>query len=727
MEEKRNVAFNYRAILLLAFFLLLFSGLFGRIVYLQVTKEAHGQDLQALAEERWTRETVLEGRRGTIFDRNGGTLAQEISSYTVYAVLDESYPNSVRDPRRTAEELGPVLDIPVDELEQRLEAGIANERFQVEFGVRAKHLSFEKKEEVETLELPGILFRKEPRRYYPKQTYASHVLGYTDRDMGNARMGLESSLNDFLVPEDGFVRYQSDRTGVRLPSPNETIQEPKHGYDVYLTLDSNIQTALEQTMTQVEEQYEPERMIAIVADPKSGEILAMSNRPSFNPNLYEQITNYTNYAVSDRFEPGSTFKVFTLAAAIEEGVYNGEDTFQSGSYQVFDRYISDHNYGRGWGEITYNEGVQRSSNVAFSKLVMEDLGREAFYEYIERFGFTEPTGIDLPNEATGLIANQYPIDAATTAIGQATAVTPIQQIQAATAVANGGKMMKPYVIDRIVNPETGTVVRETEAEVAGEPISEQTAAEVRDILETVVTSPAGTGKPYYIEGFEVAGKTGTAQIPDPEGGYLSGGNQNIFSFIGMAPKDDPQVVVYVAVDRPKLEPTEVGSAPVSNVFNSVMKHSLQYLNITPTIEEIEEKAEEGVLIEDYQGQPIASVKEELEAEGVDVTVVGTGSAVEDQMPLVGSHVFAGERVILRSDGQRWEMPDLEGWSLRDVMKFSQVMELQPNLVGSGFVVDQSIAPGSEIQIRDYLAVELRKPNEVIEESLDDEDQLPIIE
>ncbi len=420
MDIKR-VVMNKRAVFLLFVVLALFFVLLTRFIYIQTAKEVKGHDLQALAEQRWEKTKVLKGKRGTIYDRFGDVLAEEMKSYTVYAILAEDQPSYVRDPRKTAEKLAPYIDMDVDELERLLSV---DDKFQVELGPNAKNLTHERMEAIKSLQLEGIFFREEPKRYYPKQTYASHVIGYTERDMKTARMGLESSLDDLLRPEDGKISYQSDRKGVPLPNASRHIVPAKNGYDVYLTLDSNIQMALEQILTKVEEQYKPNKIIAIVADPKTGQILAMSNRPSFNPNEYEKITNYINYAISERFEPGSTMKMFTVAAAIEEGVYDGQELYKSGQYRIGPNTISDHNYGRGWGPITFDEGFLRSSNVAMAILALEKLKKERFYQYLARFGFTEPTGIDLPNEATSLIADQRPIDAATTSFGDSCYADP---------------------------------------------------------------------------------------------------------------------------------------------------------------------------------------------------------------------------------------------------------------------------------------------------------------
>lgn len=677
-------------------------------MFIQTAKEVKGHDLQALGEERWTRSQVLKGVRGTIYDRAGNALAEELDSYTAFAILDDSQPSYVKDPVQTAKQLAPYIHME----EEKLVTLLQSDKFQVELGTGAKHMTHEQMEEIKALQLDGIFFNQEPKRYYPNQNYASHIIGYTERNMAKAKMGIERSLDEQLRPEDGLIYYKSDRKGIPLPNPSRHVTPAKNGYDVYLTLDSNIQTALEQIMTKVENEYEPEKVIAVVADPKTGEILAMSNRPSFNPNEYEEITNFMNYAISDHFEPGSTMKMFTVAAAIEEGLYNGGETYQSGRYQIGPDVIFDHNDGYGWGIITFDEGFLRSSNVAMSKLALEKLGSETFFNYWHRFGFTEPTGIDLPNEAGSLIANSHPIDTATTSFGQGTAVTPIQQIQAATAIANGGKMMKPYVIDRIVNSDTNTTINKTEPEIVGEPISKETANHVLDLLEQVVVSPSGTGKPYYIEGFNVAGKTGTAQIRNPQGrGYLKGHGQNVFSFLGMAPKEDPRVVVYVAVDRPKLKSTEAGSEPTSRIFNTIMKHSLQYLNITHSVEEeVKQQIEEGFKTVNYKGNDVEEVIKQAEEAQLSIVLLGDGPTVEAQQPLPHKGMLPGERLFIKTNSEEATMPNMIGWSSRDVKKLVNVMDMNSAFFGNGYVISQSIEPGSTISKGDYIVIELQPRN-----------------
>ncbi len=527
-------------------------------------------------------------------------------------------------------------------------------------------------------------------------------------------MGIESALNNELTGKNGTLKYESDLWGYLLPDGEENIKPAQNGNDVYLTIDKKIQTFLEDAMNKVNEEYQPKKIIAIVANPKTGEILAMGQRPSFHPKTREGIDkSWHNEAIENSFEPGSTMKIFTLSAAVEEGVFNPNEWYQSGSYRVTpnSKPIRDHN-GSGWGSITFLEGVQRSSNVAFARLANEKLGFDTYREYLTKFGFDQPTGIDLPNETSGKIVYQYPIDKITTAFGQGTAITPIQQIQAATAVANDGKMMKPYVVSKIVDSNSGKVVKEGEPKVAGKPISAETAKEVRDILETVVTSPKGTGSRYKIDGYSVAGKTGTAQIPGAKG-YLTGAQNYIFSFLGMAPKDDPELIVYVAVQQPEIKTYFDGSIPVSQIFNSVMKNSLQYLNIKPVSME---KAKTNTLT-NYANHSIDTALNDLTKKGLDAIVIGDGNTVLEQTPAPNVSVLEGEKVILKTDGEL-KMPDLTGWSRRDVLILAKMADLKLTITGNGYAVSQNLTQGTVVKKGTYLIVNCLTPDEAKKASED---------
>ncbi|HHY74521.1 MAG TPA: PASTA domain-containing protein [Bacillus bacterium] len=735
MDKGKTVHIKIGARILSLLFVLLFFILTGRFVYLQTVKEVDGHNLSVLAEKKWGKERTIEASRGQILDRNGEVIAKDVPTYTLYAVISDKYsknavePQHVIDKHETAEKLAPLLNMQASEIERRLNPAKPN-TVQVELGPKGKNIDHQLMEKIKELNLPGIFFSREKKRLYPNGIFASHVIGFAQADDDGkivGMMGVEKTFDDILHGKDGLLTFQSDRRGLKLPDPKEMIQEPENGKDIYLTLDQKIQTFLENALTYADKEYEPENIIGIVANAKTGEILAMGTRPSFDPNTRE-ISNYMNEVISSRFEPGSTMKVFTLAAAIDAGAFNANETYMSGSYQISkkDKAIRDHNKS-GWGTITYLEGVQRSSNVAFAKLVNEKLGTDKFLEYLQRFHFDKITGIDLPNEVPGNILFRYPIEKITTAYGQGTAVTPIQQIQAATAISNGGKMMKPYIIKKIVDPKTGEVIKQQEPTVVNEPIKEKTAKQVLDILETVVSSEAGTGKPYRIEGYKIAGKTGTAQIPDPKTGkYMTGNGNNIFSFIGFAPKDDPQLIMYVSVKRPKLEATELGSAPAAYVFKNVMKNSLHYMNIMPSEKNNNKKpvAKTGIELPNVIGQEITKANKDLSVLGLKVIPLGKSGNVIAQNPIANDKVLPSEKVLVKTEGEL-TMPDISGWALRDVTKLTELLNLKLNVIGKGYVTKQNIQPGSKVKRDDYLVVELSPPFQENVPTIEIEEKLQI--
>jgi len=709
--------------------IILFVGVFlvlsGRFLYIQATGEVNNVSLQEWAEEKRTNTVSLDSERGKIYDKNGMTLAYDRPVYRLYAVVQEAYstnldnPQHVVDPRETAEKLAPILEADEDELIDRLESGIENDAFQVEFGTEGRELSQQQKEEIEELDIPGINFEKESIRYYPNGMFASHIIGFArDTEVESEDdivreisgiVGMENEMNELLSGKDGTISYERDKFNRRLLDPNEVITLPENGDDVFLTIDQKIQTLLEDTLTEVDEMYSPERITATVMNPKTGEILAMSNRPSYNPNDPADVENWYNDVISTPVEPGSAVKMFTWASAIEEGVYNGEETFESGSYTVNERIqpINDHNRGEGWGNISYNEGFQRSSNVAAAKLLWEKIGTDTYLEYLEAFDLDKPTGIDLPGEVGGQILYNWPLEKITTSFGQGSTMTPIQQMKAATAIVNDGKMLQPYVIKRIVDSSTGETLEEKNPNVVGEPISEETSEHVLKLLESVVNGEKGTGKMYQLDDYTVGGKTGTAQIPNPDpggGAYLTGRENYIFSFLGMAPIDDPELMMYVSVKQPELETTEAGSVPVSFIFNNVMENSLHYLNIEP--DKDQQDSIRQVEIPEIIGKDAASIEKSLTEEGLNVTVIGSGNVSAANVS-EGDNILPNNHIMLVTEQP--EMPDISGWSKREVLQLTELLELKTEIFGNGFVATQNIEEGTPIKKGDYLGVEFTSP------------------
>ena len=726
---KKNKATHFMAGILIIFFVSIFLILTGRFLYIQATGEVNDVSLKEWAKEKRTASYTLNASRGKIFDNNGMTLAYDRPTYRLYAIINDAYsgnsknPKHVDNPEETAKQLAPILDMKESDILAALEQGIENEKFQVEFGKKGRKLSQKEKEDIEALKLPGLNFEKEAMRYYPNGTFASHIIGFAKENEKKEKdgsysneitgiTGIEKEMNELLSGKNGQISYQRDKYNKKLLNPKETIKQPEDGDDVYLTIDQKIQTLLEDTLSQVEDEFKPERVTAIVMNPKTGEIIAMSNRPSYNPNNPTDVKNWYNDAISTPFEPGSTVKMFTWAAAIEEGVYNGDETYHSGEFKANEKMkpIYDHNGGKGWGEITFDEGFKRSSNVAASKLAWEKIGPDKYLNYLEAFGFDKKTDIDLPGEIPGQILYNWPAEKISTAFGQGSTVTPIQQMKAATAIVNGGKMLQPYVIKKIIDTNTNEVIEQKSPNVVGEPISEETAEQVKKLLESVVNEEHGTGQMYHMDDYTVGGKTGTAQIPNPEPGgspFLTGKENYIFSFLGMAPMDDPELMMYVSVKQPELEDDELGSLPVSFVFNNVMENSLHYLNIEP--DKGENASIDKVKIPDLIDADPAATQKSLQEKGLKVSVIGKGKKIVDSNVKAGDELLPNTHIQLVTDKPK--MPDITNWSLRDVLQLADLLQLKVETFGNGYAVSQNIKKGTPLKKDDYLGVELLTPDE----------------
>lgn len=433
-------------------------------------------------------------------------------------------------------------------------------------------------------ESTGILLLPEQKRFYPAETMASHLIGYINKE-DKPIMGLELTLDKYLRGSPGWLIYEKDRKGVELPDSQSRYQPAVNGDDVKLTLDKNIQFYIESALQKVNEKFKPKSITAIAVDPQTMEILGLANVPTFNPNKYwetKETRDFLNHAVASQYEPGSTFKLVTLAATVEEGLFNPNETYQSGSIKVADRRLHDHNIS-GWGKISYLEGLKRSSNVAFVKLGIEKLGQDKLRQYITKFGFGARTGIDISGEVPGIVNMRYAPDFATATYGQGLTATAIQQTAAYAAVANGGKLMWPHLIKEITKPDTGEVIQKFEPKVIREVVSEKTAKQVSEYLEQVVSDQdIGTGKRAYIDGYRIAGKTGTANKVLPgEKGYAEG--KWVISFIGYAPIENPRILVTIIADEPDLGGDyHRGGEVAAPAFREIVSQSLRYMGLAPT-------------------------------------------------------------------------------------------------------------------------------------------------
>ena len=715
----KKLKFRYQkgAFLMLVLYGGLFLLLFARFFYIQATGEVKGYSLDALAAEKYSRSEVLQAERGKILDRNENIIAEDTNSYRLQAVIaesatkDENNPRHVVDPRYTAEILAQYIDMSEDEIYEILTP--SKERYQVEFKAAGKSLSHETKLKIEAHDLPGLIFTTEKKRNYPNGKFASHLIGFAIQEEVDknkfetiGKMGLELTYNKELTGSNGNINYKQDLFGYLLPNTEKMVQDAEHGYDIHLTLDKTIQNFLDDAMNRVEKEYSPESMVAVVADPKTGEILAMSQRPTFDPENREGLSNNTwlNEVVEGIIEPGSTVKTFTVAAAIDSGNWHPNATYQSGKYIVNGREISDHN-GKGWGPISYRDGFLRSSNTMIAKQ-LEVMGPEVMLDYFDRFGFGQKTGINLPNEATGKILSNKRIELVTTGYGQGSTFTPIQLVQAMTAIANKGQMMQPYVIDKIVNPNTGEVIKDYKPTVKGNPITAETAEQMLDLMSQVVNDEIGSGKNYRLEEYEVAGKTGTASISRGDGKYY-GGSRFYYSFLGAVPADNPQLVVYVGIKYPKVSHYGQGSIPVSKVVNSVTENSLKYLNVNPENLEMTETTK----LEDYIGGNALEVQSSLMAQGINAVIIGDGGPITAQYPEGGLTIVKDSVVFLKTEGPI-TLPTFKDWSLRNVLVYKTLSGLNIEVVGDGYVKEQSISEGATVNVGDPIVIKLMTPEQL---------------
>ncbi|MFY9857306.1 MAG: penicillin-binding protein [Exiguobacterium chiriqhucha] len=693
----------------------LFLFFVGWFFYLSVFQTYKGENMLAFAEEeRWKAVSTLKAERGEIYDRFGQPIAINIPSYRIVAVLKlggERVEDKTLMPEEFAEaakQLATVIPMAEADILKRLEQN--KDRGQIEFGVPGRDLTVDQKEEIEAFEIPGVTFVEEPKRYYPNKVFASSVVGYAQKIDQNGRielvgeLGIEKSLNDVLSESYGLYRFEKDLAGRQIVSSDEQLKiDPEDGADVQLTLDHRIQQLLDTKMEELYQEYKPKNATAIIMDPKTGEIIALSDRPSFDPNTRE-ISSYSNFSVSSRFEPGSTMKIFTLAAAINEGVYNPNELYKSGSYKYGKTVFNDYNI-TGWGTIPMVEGVWHSSNVAFSILANERLGLSRYEDYFNAFKFDQRTGVDLPGEVNSQFDFESPLNVLITAWGQSTAVTPMQILQATSAIATDGTMKQPHVIKKVVNRETGETIRTTNPKIVGQPITAEAAKQTREALDGVVNSDVGTGQLYALDNYRVVGKTGTAQIAE-NGKYLSG--QYIHSFVGMAPEDDPELVMYIAVDRPNGDSSTTGPRIMAPLFKDVMDVALRYRSVEPDkqAKSIDASTKTTASFVD-QGRDDA-VKE-AKAAAFTPVALGNGETVTAQSPVEGQPYVVGERLLLKT-ADSFAMPTLKGWSLRDVKRLATLYQLNLEIDGTGFVTSQSIGKGKPVKTGATLKVKLASPS-----------------
>lgn len=617
-----NIIHNRMKVILIVVFLV-FLAIIVRVFYIQVISY---KKLDSLADNLWSRNLPISADRGKITDRKGRVLADNITTVSLVFI-----PNQIKDKEKVSKDIAEILNVDYKVIYEHANKKSSIERVHPE----GRQLSYEIAEKIEDLNYDGVYLLKESKRYYPYGDLLSHVLGYVGID-NQGLSGIELEYDKYLTGKSGAIKYYSDGKGNRLKL-SEVYEEPQDGINVALTIDLDIQQSVERELNNIVSKYSPEKALIMVMDPNSAEVLAMGSRPAFDPNNYQDYNQETinrNLPIWATYEPGSTFKIITLAATLQEQTINlFEDNFyDGGSITVESARIKCWKAG-GHGAETFLQVVENSCNPGF--VVMgQKLGVDRLYNYITQFGFGKKTGIDLNGEGSGILFKKDkigPIELATMAFGQGISVTPIQQITGVSAAINGGYLYTPYIVKTLSEPETDTVILEQDKKLVKQVISEETSSMVRYALESVVAN--GTGGNAYIENYRVGGKTGTAQKVQ-NGVYLQG--NYIVSFMGFIPADKPKALVYVAIDNPK-GITQYGGTVSAPIAKNIMKDLINIMDIKKDKEGMTKEYTwldtKYTILPNVVGLSVKEAQKELKLFKIEYS--GTGSKVIHQSPEAG--------------------------------------------------------------------------------------------
>ena len=616
--------------------------LFVCIVIVMIVRLAYVQfilteEISDKATASWLRDIVFQPERGEILDKHMQHLAKNVSAPSVIVI-----PRQVDDIENTSEQLARILHL----TEEKAYEYVTQNASSVSIHPNGRKITLEQEEQLITLNLPGVYLAKDSKRYYPYDTYLAHVLGFTGID-NQGLMGLEQQYDEKLKGERGSLSYFSDAKGKKVKDSSNVYMPPEDGLHLRTTIDLNVQTIIERELDLAQVKYNPDGALAIAIDPKTGGVLGMTSRPNFTPEQYGDVDPKIfnrNLPVWSTFEPGSTFKIITLAAALEEKAVDlHEDTFHDhGHVEVGGARLRCWKAG-GHGEQTILEVAQNSCNPGFVHIGSK-LGKEKLFSYIQKFGFGTKTGIDLQGEGSGILFNLDqvgPVELATTSFGQGVSVTPIQQVMAVAAVVNGGHLYEPYIADAWIDPVTKDVVEQHEPQLKEQVISSETSKEMRMALESVVAK--GTGRPAYVDGYRVGGKTGTAQKVGSDGKYMA--NNHIVSFIGFAPADDPEIVVLVAIDNPK-NTIQFGGVVAAPIVGTIIQDSLQMMQVPTRKSGLDKEyvwpEEPKVEVPDVVGLTKEDLIQDLS--NFSIEVHGHGDTVKDQSPEAGIKVKDGSTI-----------------------------------------------------------------------------------
>lgn len=689
----------------------LFTLFIVRFAYIAINKDVQHVNLRSQAEQIYTQQRIIQARRGDIYDSEGNPLATDTSRYTLYAVLDRTQKSSdgkplyVKNRQKTAKILSQYIDLTPKQIEKTLKP--KGQAYQVEFGSAGSNLSVSTMQKIKNRHLPGINFIATPARQYPEGEFASQIIGMATPKIKNdngteetnlvGQLGLEGYFNKQLTGTNGLRKDKQDVYGYQIANSKQVTKKAINGDNIYTTLDSQTQHFLENKVNKVYKSSNANAMIAVVMEAKTGKIIAATQRPTLHA---ENNPVWRNMLVQDAYEPGSVMKILSLAAAIDTGHFNPNATFNSGTWAMGGGKITDWS-SSGWGTISYKDAFDISSNVGFAH-VEQDMGADTWMKYIKRFGLLKKVNvIGMSNEVNGYTSFKGILVQANTAFGQGITVNVMQMMQAFSAIGNNGKMMKPYIVSKVVDGNSGKTIQKIKPKVVGHPIKASTAKKVLGYMQGVVYDQKGLGHDYQIKGYRVAGKTTTAQIGGAHG-YLPGDTNHLYSFAGMAPAKNPKYIMYVTLRQPQ-NLKKPSTKQIASVFNPTMKMLLSQ-------QKVAEKAKKKVItMPNVVGQSSDDANKKLSDKGMQVIVVGSGKKVKQQSAVPDEQVLTDQHVILDTGGE-YKMPDISGWSSADVQQLAKVLKLKVKENGNGYVTQQSISPDTTIKRGTTLTVQYEAKN-----------------
>lgn len=707
---------NYGANLMMVVICVVVVCLVFNVVYLGLTGKhlISGNDIDAYATQRGGSQKVetLTAKRGTIYSSNDEVLVTDVTKYKVYAILSSTRTNSdgsaayVVDKEYTAEKLAEILGGDYDEILEKLN----KDSYQVEFGSVGNNISSLVKEEIEALDLPGIEFEETTTRSYRYGDFASYEIGYaqvvTDEINGQTtsalvgQMGIEKVYDEELSGTDGQKIYLADNNNNVLPNGIVSETAPVSGNDIYLTLDTDIQTELTSQLSKLCEAEEADQATCAIMNAKTGAILAVANYPSFDPNERD-LENYVDLFLNEAVEPGSVFKSFVYANAIEDSDSSGfsvENTYTSGTYYYSssNNPIKDHNSGRGWGVISFKQGFYYSSNTAICNILATYTDKDSLiadYEALGLFQSDEMDGLSTASGVAGYVNNDgRVVEWLTTGFGQGSTVTAYQLLKGYSAFANDGKTVKPYIVDKIVNSETDEVLYQASTQYSQQIYSSETVEQMRDLLSGVINISGSTGYKYHVDDINLIGKTGTGQIVQ-DGSYVSG--YYTHSFCGLAPYDDPEVVIVLWYQSGTTD-----NVNAATLVQAVVRSALNKLNE----QEIKIVASSSYTLDSYTNQSTSYVSSLLSTNQLTPVVVGDGDIVLSQYPYANTEVASESRVFLKTNGTTITMPSMEGWSRKEAEAFATMADVTIEVDGTGTIYDQSISKGTTLEAGQTITV-----------------------